>query len=40
MIRDKEVTLEYVPSPDFWYCKRVSTKNSCFRIISIEKAIF
>ncbi|KAF6100873.1 RNA binding motif protein 6 [Phyllostomus discolor] len=22
MIRDKEVTLEYVPSPDFWYCKR------------------
>ncbi|KAM4821463.1 RNA-binding protein 6 isoform 2-T3 [Thomomys bottae] len=22
MIHDKEVTLEYVPSPDFWYCKR------------------
>lgn len=26
MIRDKEVTLEYVPGPDFWYCKRVSIK--------------
>nr|XP_044992650.1 RNA-binding protein 6 isoform X2 [Jaculus jaculus]XP_044992651.1 RNA-binding protein 6 isoform X2 [Jaculus jaculus]XP_044992652.1 RNA-binding protein 6 isoform X2 [Jaculus jaculus] len=22
MIHDKEVILEYVPSPDFWYCKR------------------
>ncbi|OWK02427.1 hypothetical protein Celaphus_00010552, partial [Cervus elaphus hippelaphus] len=21
MIHDKEVTLEYVPSLDFWYCK-------------------
>ncbi|XP_008851376.1 RNA-binding protein 6 isoform X2 [Nannospalax galili] len=25
MIHDKEVTLEYVPSPDFWYCKRCKT---------------
>lgn len=28
MIHDKEVTLEYIPGPDFWYCKRVSAKNS------------
>ncbi|XP_031201590.1 RNA-binding protein 6 [Mastomys coucha] len=27
MIRDKEVTLEYVPSPDFWYCKRCKASN-------------
>ncbi|XP_055485587.1 RNA-binding protein 6 isoform X2 [Psammomys obesus] len=34
MIHDKEVTLEYVPSPDFWYCKRckastVGHQSSC-----------
>ncbi|XP_054990603.1 RNA-binding protein 6 isoform X1 [Sorex araneus] len=25
MIHDKEVTLEYIPSLDFWYCKRCKT---------------
>ncbi|XP_040850439.1 RNA-binding protein 6 isoform X2 [Ochotona curzoniae] len=31
MIRDKEVTLEYVPGPDFWYCKRCKSNTGGHR---------
>lgn len=31
MIHDKEVTLAYVPSPDFWYCKRCKTSTGGHR---------
>ncbi|XP_012781349.2 RNA-binding protein 6 isoform X3 [Ochotona princeps] len=32
MIRDKEVTLEYVPGPDFWYCKRCKSSTGGHRL--------
>lgn len=31
MIHDKEVTLEYVPGPDFWYCKRCKSSTGGHR---------
>nr|XP_013015240.1 RNA-binding protein 6 isoform X1 [Cavia porcellus] len=31
MIHDKEVTLEYVPNLDFWYCKRCKTSTGGHR---------
>lgn len=37
MIHDKEVTLEYVPSPDFWYCKRCKASTGGHRSCSFCK---
>ncbi|KAM8758125.1 RNA-binding protein 6 [Rhynchonycteris naso] len=31
MIHDKEVTLEYVPGPEFWYCKRCKASTTGHR---------
>ncbi|XP_049995500.1 RNA-binding protein 6 [Alexandromys fortis] len=38
MIHDKEVTLEYVPSPDFWYCKRCKTSTDGHQSCSFCKS--
>uniref|UniRef100_A0A4X1SN89 RNA binding motif protein 6 n=1 Tax=Sus scrofa TaxID=9823 RepID=A0A4X1SN89_PIG len=37
MIHDKEVTLEYVPSLDFWYCKRCKASTGGHRSCSFCK---